>query len=109
MSAALDLPVRGTKAVDLNAPRRDSDATKEGRVKVLLYGRLAESIGRQLQLEAAEGCSVAELRRRLADAHPSAAGHLGRSRALIGGSVVADERRVRGDEEVEFLPPVSGG
>jgi len=78
-------------------------------VKVLLYGRLTESIGRQLQLEAAEGCSVAELRRRLADAHPSAAGHLGRSRALIGGSVVADERRVRADEEVEFLPPVSGG
>ena len=98
----------GTKAVDLNAPRRDSDATKEGRVKVLLYGRLTESIGRQLQLEA-EGCSVAEVRCRLADAHPSAAGQLGRSRALIGGSVVADERRVRADEDVEFLPPVSGG
>lgn len=109
MWVALDLPGGGTKTVDLNVRHRDSDLTKEGRVKVLLYGRLTDSMGREVHLDAPDGCSVQELRRRVAAVHPYASDQLGRSRALIGGSVVADERRVRAGEEVEFLPPVSGG
>ena len=78
-------------------------------MKVLLYGRLTDLIGRQVELETAEDCSVADLRRLLAETHPSAAESLARSRALVAGSVVAEDRRVRPDEDVEFLPPVSGG
>jgi molybdopterin converting factor small subunit len=80
-----------------------------GRVKVLLYGRLADSIGRKIELETPEECSVADLRRRLAESHPDAADSLSRSRALVAGTAVADDRRIRADEGVEFLPPVSGG
>jgi molybdopterin converting factor small subunit len=78
-------------------------------VKVLLYGRLTDSIGRKVELETPEDCSVADLRRRLSATHPDVAGALARSRALVAGTVVADDRRLRPDEDVEFLPPVSGG
>jgi molybdopterin converting factor small subunit len=78
-------------------------------VKVLLYGRLTDSIGRQVQLEAPEGCSVAGLRRLLSETHPEAAEQLTRSRAVVGGAIAGDDHLVRADEDVEFLPPVSGG
>lgn len=75
---------------------------------VRFYGRLADAIGSEIELAAA-GCSVAEVRTRLASEHPNAAGSLGRSRALIAGSVAADERLVGEADDLEFLPPVSGG
>lgn len=78
-------------------------------MKVLLYGRLAEVIGTEVELDAAAGCSVAELRGLLAEANPRAEDSLSRSRALIGGSAVGDARVVTATEQVEFLPPVSGG
>ena len=78
-------------------------------MKVLLYGRLRDSIGREVEVEAPTDCSVAELRSRLAKTHPEAADSLARSRALIAGSLVSDTRQVRTDDQVEFLPPVSGG
>ena len=42
-------------------------------MKVLFYGRLAETIGRDLDIDAAPGCSVAELRDRLIAEHPRTA------------------------------------
>jgi len=56
-----------------------------------------------------EDCSVADLRRLLAESHPQAAESLARSRALVAGALVRDDRQLGPDEDVEFLPPVSGG
>ncbi|HEX6783485.1 MAG TPA: MoaD/ThiS family protein [Sphingomicrobium sp.] len=81
---------------------------EEARLKVVFYGRLTDLIGREVGLDAAD-CSVAEIRRHLAANHPAAAEALARSRALIGSAVVEDDRRVGAEEELEFLPPVSGG
>jgi len=78
-------------------------------VKVRLYGRLADAIGPEIELPDVSGCSVAGLRERLAASHSAAAGALERSRALIGGSFVSDERKLADADLVEFLPPVSGG
>ena len=78
-------------------------------MKVRFYGRLADAIGPEIELPGASGCSVADLRERLAASHAAAAGALERSRALIGGSFVSDERKLADAELVEFLPPVSGG
>jgi molybdopterin converting factor small subunit len=78
-------------------------------VKVLLYGRLAEAIGTEVELDAAAGCSVAELRGLLAETHPGAEESLKRSLALIGDSAVGDDSVVTAADQVEFLPPVSGG
>jgi molybdopterin converting factor small subunit len=78
-------------------------------LRIRLYGSLADAIGREVTLEAPLPCSVGEVRRRLAARHAAAAGALERSRALIAGSFVADERELADADLVEFLPPVSGG
>jgi molybdopterin converting factor small subunit len=78
-------------------------------VKVLFYGRLAEAIDRQIEVHTPQGCSVAELRRRLAKDYPSAAEMLDRSRASVANALVPEELVITNGCEVEWLPPVSGG
>ena len=80
-------------------------------MKVLFYGRLADVIGTELEVEASPGCSVAELRDRLASEHPEAGDVLRSRRALtcIGDRVVRDDHRLVAGDTIEFLPPVSGG
>lgn len=78
-------------------------------MKVLFYGRLADAIGPDIEIEAGGACSVAELRRRVAASHPDAADALGRSRAVIASAMVGDEHVIAAADQVEFLPPVSGG
>lgn len=80
-------------------------------MRVLFYGRLAEAIGSELQVDAAPSSSIAELRDRLADAHPEADQMLRsrQARAFVGGCLVNDDYQVRPTDAVEFLPPVSGG
>lgn len=78
-------------------------------MKVLLYGRLAEAVGSRVELALEASCSVGEVRRRLAAGHPAVADTFGRSRVFVAQSFVADEQVVSDADEIEFLPPVSGG
>lgn len=79
-------------------------------MKIHFYGRLAESVGREIEVDVPESCSVSELRALLATEYPLAANALGhRVRALVGDIVVADSHIVRSGDSVEFFPPVSGG
>ena len=80
-------------------------------MKVLFYGRLAEAIGPQLELGVVPGCSVADVRARLAAEHPDAAAVLQNRRALsfVADRLVRDDYRLSAEDTLEFLPPVSGG
>jgi molybdopterin converting factor small subunit len=80
-------------------------------VKVVFYGRLADLIGPEVEVDAPSGCSVAELRNRLVARHRGAEQVLlnARSRACVGDAVVHDDHVLTGSDRVEFLPPVSGG
>ena len=80
-------------------------------MKVLFYGRLAETIGPALEIDAPAGCSVAELRDRLIAEHPQAEQPLRARRALacVGDALVRDSYVLKSADSVEFLPPVSGG
>ena len=81
-------------------------------MKILFFGGLAESLGRELELDVPDaGCTVAELRQRLADAMPQAAGKLAssRARACIDQAIVAETARVLPGHEIAFVPPLSGG
>jgi molybdopterin converting factor small subunit len=74
-------------------------------MKILFFGRLAESLGREVDLELPEvGCTVAELRLRLGEAVASPA-----VRACIDRSIVQESARVLPHHEVAFVPPLSGG
>lgn len=80
-------------------------------MKILFYGRLGDALGREMQLDDDEARSVAELRALIVNKRPEAAELLAstRVRACIGDSIVAEDHRVLADDQVEFLPPVSGG
>ena len=80
-------------------------------MKILLYGRFAEAIGAEIELDVEGACSIAELRRMLSIAHPQLAGPLAsrRARACVGAAVVGDDHVASGSDVVEFLPPLSGG
>jgi molybdopterin converting factor small subunit len=80
-------------------------------LKVLFYGRLAATIGSELEIDAPPGCSVGELRDRLIAEHPQAEQPLRSRRALacVGNALVRDTYVLNAADRVEFLPPVSGG
>lgn len=79
-------------------------------MKIQFYGRLADAFGRDLEVEMAGECSIAELRERLAREFPQGAAALGqRVRACVGDAIVPDSHIVRPGDRVEFFPPVSGG
>lgn len=80
-------------------------------MKVLFYGRLAETIGPDLEVDVPAGCSIAQLREELIAEHPEAEQSLRskRARACVGDTLVHDDYVLQAVDRVEFLPPVSGG
>ena len=78
-------------------------------MRIRLYGKLADAIGRELELDAPEACSIGEVRHRLESDFPHAAPALAASRAVIGDTLVEDSRPAASNDTIEFLPVVSGG
>jgi molybdopterin converting factor small subunit len=80
-------------------------------MKIRFHGRLADALGRELDLAVEGSCTIGHLRQRIAGSFPGAAGLLEdrRVRAFVGDELVADDHRLRGTDAVEFLAPVSGG
>jgi molybdopterin converting factor small subunit len=80
-------------------------------MKVTFYGKLADMIGRKLEVPAKIPCTVGALRSRIAEMHPGAGQSLtdGRVRACVLGALVSDDHPLGLNDEVEFLAPVSGG
>lgn len=80
-------------------------------MRILFYGRLADSMGAERELDVDAPSSVGNLRERLASEHPAAAESLRSTRALacVDGVLVRDDHVVAPDQRLEFLPPVSGG
>jgi molybdopterin converting factor small subunit len=71
-------------------------------MKILLLGRLADSLGREIELDLPEaGCTVSELRHRL--------GGMAGARACIDRAIAPETARVLPHHEVAFVPPLSGG
>jgi molybdopterin converting factor small subunit len=72
--------------------------------KIAFYGKLAERIGREIEIELpAEGCTIAALRARYDGLDPATV------RACVNDSTVGDDHLVMPGDRVDFLPPLSGG
>ena len=85
---------------------------RQSRIKILFFGYVADRLGREMEFDLPPGgCSIAELRRALAEREPKAAGALSSDlvRACVDGMIVAEEFSVLRGQEVAFIPPVSGG
>jgi len=77
-------------------------------LRIRLYGRLGDAIGRETEVDAPDGSTVADIRQLLTASHPAVTEALARSRACAGDRLVRDDERP-GSDVLEFLPPVSGG
>jgi molybdopterin converting factor small subunit len=80
-------------------------------VRISFYGRLAETIGREVDLDVGQACAVGEVRSRLAGLFPHAASDIvsPRVRACVGDRIVPDSFVVAPGESVDILAPLSGG
>jgi molybdopterin converting factor small subunit len=73
-------------------------------VTIGFYGRLAETFGREIEIELPDGgATVAELRARFAELDPAGV------RALLNDETAGEEARVGPGDRLDFLPPLSGG
>ena len=80
-------------------------------MKIMFFGKLRDALGDERELAAEPGDTVAQLRRRLADLHPQAAGDLLNPgvRACVDDTLVGEDFVVGSRDSVEFFPPLSGG
>ena len=77
-------------------------------MKILLFGRLGETIGREIDFALPEGgCTVAALRAALARDHEGLAAD--KVRACIDHEIAPETALVLPGQEVAFIPPLSGG
>ena len=78
----------------------------------MFFGRLGETIGREVRIEAPPGgCTVGEVRGLLAALYPHEAADLASPslRACVDDSLVGEDFGVAAGGKVEFFPPLSGG
>lgn len=83
-----------------------------GGLRVLFFGKVADGFGRFRDVTIPpQGCSIAELRRRLAELAPEGAAALGEAgvRCAVEHEIVVGERTVMPGQEVAFFSAFSGG
>ena len=80
-------------------------------MRILFFGRLAETLGREIDLDVPAPCTIAELRIHLREAVPNAAPQLTRekARACIDQVMVGEGALAAPGREIAFVPPLSGG
>ena len=77
---------------------------------MLLFAKLRDAAGTDaVAVELPAGGTVADLRRRLGEAHPAVAGLLERSAIAVNHDFADDARPLAPGDEVAVIPPVSGG
>jgi len=80
------------------------------RVKVLFFGRIKEIVGRsEDSVDIAAGAPIESLFGRYAAAHPALAGFRSSLIASRNQEFTAWSTPLAADDEIAFLPPVSGG
>lgn len=78
---------------------------------IFLFGRLADSLGREVELAVPRPCAVADIRLALTRLNPVSAADLdaSRARAFLNDALAREDELVEDGDEVAFFPPLSGG
>jgi molybdopterin converting factor subunit 1 len=80
------------------------------RVQVLYFAVLRERLRTDGEsMELADGATVAEARRVVAEAHPEIAPLLPQVRSAVNRAMVSDGHRLEDGDELALIPPVAGG
>ena len=72
-------------------------------ITIGFYGRLAERFGREVEVDLADGATVAALRARFDGLDAATV------RALVNDEMAGEDAPVVPGDRVDFLPPLSGG
>jgi molybdopterin converting factor small subunit len=88
---------------------RSMDSVAGETVVVKLFAGLAETVGQRSPRIAWNGGTAGELRERLQQTFPQAAGLLARSAVAVGDAFCRDDEQVCPGADVALIPPVSGG
>ena len=78
-------------------------------MRVAFYGRLAETIGREIEIDLQAPAAVTAVQWRVAELYPESGVDAARVRTAVGGTIVDGDRLVQPGETVEILAPLSGG
>jgi molybdopterin converting factor small subunit len=79
-------------------------------VRVRLFAALRQAAGHEaIEVALPAGATVADLRRRLGELLPAAAGVLPHALFAIEAAYAGDDRALSAGAEVACIPPVSGG
>ena len=79
-------------------------------VRILFFGALSEAVSAEPQsLELDEGATTAGLRQAVAERWPASAAALETCMIAVNQEYVASDHVLAAQDEVAFLPPVSGG
>lgn len=79
-------------------------------VRALFFASLKDIVGaRSIEIEMAEGDTVADLSSVLLDRYPALGGRLTLVRVAVNSELANELHRLYADDEVAYLPPVSGG
>jgi len=78
---------------------------------ITFFGRLADSVGREVSIDVDMPCSVATLRERLAKSLPQISDDLinPRIRVCVADTLVPDDFIIAKEGRIEILSPLSGG
>lgn len=77
---------------------------------MLVFAGVREAVGqREIELELAEGATVADLRHELVQLYPQLAGIAPSLSVAVNQEYCADETQLAAGDEVAIIPPVSGG
>ena len=80
-------------------------------MRIKFYGKFAESISPEVEIDLVPPCRVSEVRKRVAELFPEVANSLvgKRVKACVADQIVGDDYIVPQGQEVEILAPLSGG
>lgn len=80
-------------------------------MKIVSYGRLADRTAAQLEFDVPLGCSIGDVRTRLAMKHHAAADLFlnKHARECVAGSIVTNEDFIAKEDRVVFLAAVTSG
>ena len=80
------------------------------KVRILFFASVREAVGcREMEMEIPEGTSAGDLKTRLVGMYPDLAGIQQSISLAVNAEYVGEEKILHQDDDVAFIPPVSGG
>ena len=79
------------------------------KLKISAYASVKDLLGESFEIEVNDGCTIEELKKKIAGRNPEAAELINICRFAVNESIVNEIRAIKEDEHVHIIPPASGG